>query len=141
MTNSSAVSCQQLAPGVFHFESLLSEKECQSIIEHGEELKYKQVPPTGGRQLVWSGTEASDVRNNQRIILEATDFSKNWAAVIQKRIEKFLPKNLEFRFNILPKEVNQADVCPTVEKAMDWTFSSVSDKFRMYKYDKKVRIV
>ena len=133
----SQVEFKEIKPGIFHFRNLLSKEECEEIIQHGEKTSYKQVPTTGGRQLVWCGVEASEVRNNQRIIEECTEFTRRYSATIFERVAKHLPKDLEFRFKSLPTEVNRADVCPTLEKAKEWKLFSVSDKFRMYKYEKK----
>ncbi|KAL9654690.1 hypothetical protein ABK040_006752 [Willaertia magna] len=132
-----SIKVNKLNNGVLLFENVLSEEECKIIIDHAEQTGFKTVPPTGGRQLVWSGIEASNVRNNQRIIEEHTEFTIEWSNKILQRIKQELSSDLEFRFDILPTEVNAADVCPTREKAKEWKISSVSDKFRMYKYEKK----
>nr|CAG4716644.1 unnamed protein product [Naegleria fowleri] len=131
----------QLAPGIFYFKHLLSEQECLDMIHHGERLNtFQSVPPTGSgnkNSLVWCGVNANEVRNNQRIILESTLFSREWSERLYDRIALHLPQDLTFRLRALPEEVNRADVCPNVEKALEWKLCSVSDKFRLYKYEKK----
>ncbi|KAG2389254.1 hypothetical protein C9374_014654 [Naegleria lovaniensis] len=137
--NNHKVIFSELEPGIFYFKNLFSPSECAQMIEHGEEISYQQVPITGsGRTnaLVWSGIHASDVRNNQRIILDSTGFSREFSEIIFKRMANHLPPNLEFRWKALPEEVNRADVCSTLEKAREWKLCSVSDKFRLYKYEK-----
>lgn len=95
----------QVGPGVFTIEGVLSERECSQFIAAAEGLGFAEAPINVG---LGRTRRVPEHRNNERAMVDDWDLAR----LLYRRIRSELPENAE----------------------ADWTLAGLNERFRYYRY-------